>query len=101
MRYRIPGRLGAFPPGWGGKSFYESIRDTSRQQTGDQQTGDKSVYESMLNVSQRQAGGGLYQSGGLKPPPEEQKDEETSPLVWVAGLGAVGVLAYLLMRSRL
>jgi len=84
MRYRIPGRLGAFPPGWGGKSFYESIRDTSRQQTGDQQTGDKSVYESMLNVSQRQAG-----------------DEETSPLVWVAGLGAVGVLAYLLMRSRL
>jgi hypothetical protein len=53
----------------------------------------------MLNVSQREADSGLYESGGLEPQPDEGKDEESSPLVWVAGLGAVGVLAYLLLRK--
>jgi hypothetical protein len=41
----------------------------------------------------------LNQSGGLEPQPDEGKDEESSPLVWVAGLGAVGVLAYLFLKK--
>ncbi|MFA5053230.1 MAG: hypothetical protein WC565_04190 [Parcubacteria group bacterium] len=106
MKYRIPGRLGDLPDGWGGKSqsgqrsesksLYESMRDAS--QSG-QRSESKSLYESMLNVSQREADSGLYESGGLEPQPDEGKDEESSPLVWVAGLGAVGVLAYLMLRK--